>query len=141
MKLVQLHASRRSFLGKAASAGTMLGTELLCPRAAHAHGGNHPNPRSPNPIPGGVAPLSPFGVFIHHYPLNPANPLSALNDPSQITDFQGFVGLTHFRGGGTGTNTLTGATMTLAFQADMGFNKGEFIAADGFQYRGTFAFV
>ena len=141
MKTVHIHhspASRRAFLGKAASAGAVLGSGLLGPTAAY--GRNHFNP-SPNPIPGGVAPFTPFAVMIHHYPLNAANPLSALNDPSQITDFQGFVGLTHIRGGGTGTNTVTGATMALAYQADMGFSKGNFIATDGFQYRGTFAFV
>lgn len=142
MKAVQIHRpfrSRRAFLGKAATTGTLLGAGLFGPRSAHAH--DRPNQKSPNPIPGGVAPFSPFGVFIHHNPLNAANPLSALNDPSQITDFQGFVGLTHIRGGGTGINTVTGETMTLGFQADVGFNKGEFIATDGFQYRGTFAFV
>jgi hypothetical protein len=51
------------------------------------------------------------------------------------------VGLTHIRGGGTGTNTVTGATMTLGFQADMGFSQGKYIGADGRQHVGTFAFV
>lgn len=132
------HASRRAFLGKVAGAGTVLGTGLLCPRPAHAEGDRDD---SPNPIPGGVAPFAPFGVFIHHYPLNPAKPLASLNDPSQITDFNGFVGLTHIRGGGTGIDTATGATTPLAFQADMGFSKGEYIGSDGYSHRGTFAFV
>jgi hypothetical protein len=83
----------------------------------------------------------PFGIFIHHNPLNPAIPLADINDPSQITDFTGFVGLTHIRGGGTGTNTVTGATMSLAFQADMGFSQGQFIGTDGRQHQGTFTFV
>ena len=60
-----------------------------------------------NPIPGGVAPFQPFGVFIHHNPLNPMVALADISDPSQITDFDGFVGLTHIRGGGTGTDTST----------------------------------
>ena len=51
-------------------------------------------------------------------------PLADINDPSNITDFGGFVGLTRVRGGGVGTNTVTGATADLAFQVDMGFNQG-----------------
>jgi hypothetical protein len=39
----------------------------------------------PNPIPGGVAPFAPSGIFIHHNPLHTT--LASLNDPSQITDF------------------------------------------------------
>jgi hypothetical protein len=73
--------------------------------------------------------------------LNPANPLTSLNDPSQITDFNGFVGLTRIRGGGTGTDTATGVKTALAFQADMGFSQGTFIASDGRPHQGTFAFV
>src|SRR5215472_1599308 len=97
-------ASRRAFLGSvaSASAGTVLGAGLFSPRQAHAVSGAFPatiEGQRPNPIPGGVAPLAPYGVMIHHYPLNAANPLSALSDPSQITDFNGFVGLTHIRGG------------------------------------------
>jgi hypothetical protein len=95
----------------------------------------------PNPIPGGVTPLKPFGIFVHHNPLNPVTPLADISDPSQITDFHGFVGLTHIRGGGTGTNTVTGATTPLAFQADMGFSQGKFVGTDGRHHRGTFAFV
>jgi hypothetical protein len=94
-----------------------------------------------NPIPGGVIPFKPFGVVVHHNPLNPATPLADISDPSQITDFDGVVGLTHIRGGGTGTNTSTGATTPLAYQADMGFAQGKFIGADGRPHQGTLAFV
>jgi hypothetical protein len=96
-----------------------------------------------NPIPGGVIPFKPFGVVVHHNPLSPANRLAIANisDPSQITDFDGFVGLTHIRGSGTGTNTVTGERSTLAYQADMGFSQGKFIGADGHRHEGTFAFV
>jgi hypothetical protein len=73
--------------------------------------------------------------------LNPANPLDAISDPSQITDFKGFVGLTHIRGGGLGTDTTTGMSTPLAFQADMGFSQGSFIGTDGREHFGTFAFV
>src|SRR5260370_764324 len=85
--------------------------------------------------------LKPSVVPIHNNPLNPATPRGDINDPSQITDFDGFVGLTHIRGGGTGRNEETGATTTLAFQADMGFGQGKFIGVDGRRHEGTFAFV
>jgi hypothetical protein len=133
-----LRASRRAFFGKVAAAGAVVGAGVLPPRSARAHdedGGQ------PNPIPGGVAPFAPFAIFIHHNPLNPATPLSMLNDPSQITDFNGFVGLTHIRGQGTGTDTKTNAMTTLAYQADMGFSQGEFIGTDGNKHQGTFVFV
>lgn len=135
--------SRRRLLR--GSAGAVLGATLSYSKLVSAdddHGADESAACvGPNPIPGGVVGLKPFGIFIHHNPLNPANPLANIKDPSQITDFDGFVGLTHIRGGGTGTNTQTGATMTLAYQADMGFSQGTFIGTDGRKHRGTFAFV
>lgn len=135
-------ASRRVFLG---TAGAALGAGLLSPSLAYAHDNDEDRGRNqgaqPNPIPGGVAPFAPFGVFIHHNPLSPALGVAGLHDPSQITDFDGFVGATHIRGGGTGTNTLTGVSTPMAYQADMGFSKGKFIGTDGRRHEGTFAFV
>ncbi len=135
--------SRRSLLRGAA--GTALGAGFARPGLTHASDDDGDQEREacvgPNPIPGGVVGLKPFGIFIHHNPLNPAKALADINDPSQITDFDGFVGLTHIRGGGTGTDTVTGAATALAFQADMGFSQGKFIGTDGLQHRGTFAFV
>ena len=142
-KLEQRRLSRRHLIYGAA--GTVAGAGLLHPRSAFA---GHDDDRAEaagcaivNPIPGGVVPFKPFGVPVHHNPLNPATALADISDPSQITDFDGFVGLTHIRGGGTGVNTETGATMTLAYQADMGFGKGKFIGVDGRRHEGTFAFV
>lgn len=140
-KLEQRHLSRRHLL--CGAAGTAVGVSLLRPEPAFA---DHDNDRAePSgcalaaPIPGGVVPFKPFGVPVHHNPLNPANPLADISDPSQITDFDGFVGLTHIRGGGTGTTAA--GTVTLAYQADMGFSKGKFIGVDGRRHEGTFAFV
>jgi len=118
--------------------GALAGGGFLRPTTARA---DEDDEGQPNPIPGGVAPFSPFAIFIHHNPLNPALPLANLSDPSQITDFKGFVGLTHIRGGGTGTNTATGASMPLAYRADMGFSQGEFIGTDGKHHEATFGFV
>ena len=125
-------------------AGAAIGASLLSPKIAIARRNDddeHASRAVTQPIPGGVAPFAPFGVMIHHNPLNPSLPLASLNDPSQITDFDGFVGLTHIRGGGTGINTATGAASTLGFQADMGFSQGKFVDLDGHHHEGTFAFV
>jgi hypothetical protein len=122
--------SRRKFLTGAA--GTA-GLAFWIPERATAQGKG--KSADPKPIPSGVSPL---GIFIHHFPAQPtATPLSALNEPSQITDFKGFVGLNRVRGGGTGS----GFAETLAFQADMGFMKGVFIAEDGKLHEGVFGFI
>ena len=135
--------SRRKLIGGAA--GAVLGAGLLRPTSTEAHDDDdeseHGACAGPNPIPGGITALKPFGIFVHHNPLNPATLLANINDPSQITDFDGFVGLTHIRGGGMGTDTATGASTRLAFQADMGFSQGRFIGSDGRHHKGTFAFV
>lgn len=133
--------SRRDLVRGAA--GAALGAGLLRSKLAFASDNQDDSSAcvSPNPIPGGIAPFAPLGVFIHHNPLNPKNTLDQISDPSQITDFDGFVGLTHIRGGGTGTDKNTGATARLNFQADMGFSQGTFIATDGQPHRGTFVFV
>lgn len=137
-------ASRRAFLGTLAGAGTVLGASLLGSKSALAGNDDDASRRAGGlitPIPGGLAPFAPFGIFIHHNPLKPGTPLGNINDPSQINDFDGLVGLTHIRGGGVGTDTSTGITTPLSYQADMGFSQGKFMGADGHKHEGTFAFV
>ena len=135
--------SRRDLVRGAA--GAMLGAVVLRPGLVNADSNKDQDESAecfgPSPIPGGVKGLAPYGIFIHHNPLNPANPLGSIHDPSQITDFDGFVGLTHIRGGGTGTDTTTGATIPLAYQADMGFSQGKFLGTDGRVHHGTQVFV
>lgn len=132
--------SRRNLIRGAA--GTLVGAGLVRPKPAYADNNDSEDAAcvGPNPIPGGVTALKPFGIFVHHNPLNATKPLADISDPSQITDFDGFVGLTHIRGGGMGTDAM-GAMTRLSFQADMGFSQGKFIGTDGRQHRGTFAFV
>lgn len=137
--------SRRNLIR--GTVGTVLGAGLLRPSWLRADEDEDDDDHEesaacvgPNPIPGGVKGLAPFGIFIHHNPLNAANPLANLHDPSQITDFDGFVGLTHIQGTGTGTDT-EGHTTPLKYQADMGFSQGKFVGTDGRVHRGTFAFV
>ena len=139
--------SRRKFLTNAAGAA---GLAFWIPEIADAAQGkskgrdkdkekdkNKDKDKSvdPKPIPGGASPL---GIFIHHFPAQPtATPLASLNGPSQITDFKGFVGLNRIRGAGRGS----GFAHDLAFQADMGFMKGVFIAENGKRHEGVFGFI
>jgi hypothetical protein len=136
----QNSVSRRNLIR--AAAGAALGTSLGVPKPAYAWHEEEKRCHGPRlkPIPGGGAPFKPFGVTVHHNPLNPANPLANINDPSQIGDFDGLVGLTHIRGGGTGTDSM-GTPTPLAYQADMGFGKGKYIDINGQQRSGTFVFV
>lgn len=122
--------SRRQFFGT--TAGLAVGAGLST--TLGAQGGNPHSDASPTPIPGGV---SPFGVLIHHFPIAaPGTPLASITDPSQITDFNGFVGLNRIRGVGAGTG-LASPT----FQADMGFMVGEYVAVDGKHYNTSFGFI
>ena len=125
------HPSRRRFLSGAAGAA---GLAFWMPQSAHAGQGKGKS-ADPTPIPGGVSPL---GIFIHHFPAQlTAAPLDTLNEPSQITDFKGFVSLTRLRGAGTSPQYA----QVLAYQADMGFMKGQFIAGDGNLHEGVFGFI
>ena len=119
---------RRRFLQS--TAGVALSSSLWTPHATAQD-----DTAEPKPIPGGAMPL---GILVHHFPLPTTNPpLAQINDPSEITDFNGVIGDTQIRGGGTGT----GFTQQLAYRADMGFMQGEYIGQDGNHHHGTFVFV
>src|SRR5262249_20032188 len=128
------NVSRRNFLSNAASAA---GLAFWIPElgAAQGNGKRVGKSSDPKPIPGGGSPL---GIFVHHFPAQlTETPLASLNEPSQITDFKGFVGLNRIRGEGRGS----GFADNIAFQADMGFMKGQFIAEDGKLHEGVFGFI
>lgn len=93
---------------------------------------------APKPIPGGTQ--LPF-AFVHHYPLTAATTFENFKDPSQIFHFDGFVALNRVRGMGTGTDTTTGKTTRLPFQADMGFMQGMYIGEDNQFHTGAFGFI
>src|SRR5215813_3831695 len=123
--------SRRNFLTNAAGAA---GLAFWIPALSEAAQGKGKS-AAPKPIPGGGSPL---GLFIHHFAVQPtATPFDSLTEPSQITDFKGFVGLNRIRGAGRGS----GFADPLAFQADLGFMKGQFIGEDGDQHEGVFGFI
>jgi hypothetical protein len=115
--------SRRQFLGAAVAVGGAAAMSgLPMPSVAEAAA---PGPGTPRPIPGTVAPGAPFHVILP----------GAGNEPSTITDFNGFSGIVDITGVGTGTGT------DLTFGADMRFMSGIFRGTDGRVHRGTFGFV
>jgi hypothetical protein len=63
------------------------------------------------------------------------------NEPSTITDFNGFIGIAEIQGTGTGTDTHTGATASLLFDTDTRFMQGVYVGVDGKKHRSTFGFV
>jgi hypothetical protein len=130
--------SRRSFLGSVAIAGGAAVTAAAwLPQLAKADfdGGATVFPR---PIGIGVAP---FGIPIHHFPPVPVLGPAVINEPSQITDFNGMVGICRVTGAGTGTDLSTGTTTRLNFQVDNGFMDGLYVGEDGLTHHGTFGFV
>ncbi len=127
--------SRREFMGASALAAS----SLLLPSFALADD-DELMTVLPRPIPGGIT--IPFAdgkrVFVHHFSI--ATP-PALNEPSQITDFDGFVANCRVRGSATEIDARTGASRLLNFQVDNGFMDGAYIGVDGGKHSGTFGFV
>ena len=132
--------SRRRLVRVAAGGAAALGmgAALWSRRRAHAHGGHQPVP-----IPGGApAFLDLVGTIFHTY--GPGIPGFGADDdePSTITDFDGYVGLTYVNGMCTRTNTATGEMRELPFlNSDMRFMTGVYRGVDGQLHRGTFAFI
>ena len=108
--------------GGAVATAAVLSSGLWAPRLAHA---SAPVPADPRPIP---LTLGPFHVQL----LGPGQ------EPSSITDFNGFVGVADVQGTGTGTGPGAG---TLLFDTDMRFMSGEYVGVDGKHYHSTFGFV
>ena len=93
----------------------------------------------PNPIPGGFTgdQLGCPGVtelFHLNFPSFPAE-----DEPSTITDFNGFHGDAHIQG--FGTATMNGEQTRLFYDADIRFMKGVYIGVDGETHQGAFAFI
>lgn len=133
--------TRRRFLGAASVAGFAAASQFAVFPLALANDRRHT--AEPNPIPGGG---TAFGFQVHHNPLpnDPTVPLSSINDPSEIGDFNGLILDTMIRGGGMGTGvTFPGsdAAGPLAFRADMGAMQGEYIGEDGERHHGSFVFI
>jgi hypothetical protein len=128
--------SRRGFLSATAAATGALAMGFRAPAVVADN--DELATVFPLPIPGGV---SPFGIFIHHFPPVPVLGPGPINEPSQIFDFNGLVGITRVTGAGTGTDTSTGVQTRLSFQVDNGFMSGLYRGEDGRMHHGTSAFV
>lgn len=124
--------SRRRFV-RDALGGTALAASgsLLLPAAAGAHAPVPPT-AEPRPIPGG---LEIAGQTFHvQFPYFG-------QEVSTITDFDGLVAAAEMQGSGTATNTATGETSRLIFDADMRVMQGNYIGLDGNPHTGTFGFI
>ena len=127
--------TRRHFLRAVGGAAGALGAGLLWPSTALAVASD------PKPIPGGFANPA-GGPFIHHNFPGPADGTAPNGtEPSLITDFDGLIGVARVQGTGTGTNTDTGDTFPLLFDADQRFMKGIYRAVDGQFREATFGFI
>lgn len=125
--------SRRQFIGTSVgAAGAVLSSGLWLPAVAYADGGDHVAPR---PIPGGTPILGPGTEVFHVFGPVPGK------EPSTIFDFNGFVGLAHVTGTGTGTDTAQGTTTPLLFDVDNRFMQGVYVGVDGKKHHGTFGFI
>jgi len=121
--------SRRRFLGRVAGgAGVLVGASMLGPGAVAAPLKKNATPK---PIPGG---LEFGGITFHVYPFGRDQ------EPSVITDFNGFVGVAQVQGTGVGTNP-DGTTETLLYDTDMRFMKGVYVGLDERMHQGTFSFI
>ena len=94
---------------------------------------------APKPLPGGTH--TPWGVFIHHYAPKPGGDLAAMDDPSQITDLDGWICDSRIFGMGTATDTKAGTTTRYPFMADMGIMKGTYVGEDRRRHTGVFGFI
>lgn len=129
--------SRRQFLASTAGAAAALAAPQFWTTALADS--DKKSLVSPKPIPGGITvPVTP-PVSIHHYPFGQSK--TPFDDPSEITDFDGFVTNCRVKGTGTGTDHTTGARTPLQFQVDNGFMAGKYVGVDGKQHHGTFAFI
>ncbi len=140
----QCDLSRRGFLGLTAGAVAGVATSSLSVPALASEQGGHEEElvAAPRPIPGGVTvsppQISPPAVLIHHFPFTTA--VVPFREPSEITDFRGFVSTCRVTGRGTGTDAR-GTRARLAYQVDNGIMDGRYIGLDGRRHEGTFGFT
>ena len=122
--------SRRKFLGSAVgAAGLVLGWKAGLAQAAGS--------KEPVPVPGSLNLGGKHFNVSAPFAFGPAN-----QDPSTITDFDGFVGLAYISGMVTETNVKTGHSRRLPFlTSDMRFMQGFYRDGKGRVRAGTFALI
>jgi hypothetical protein len=111
------HSRREIIRAAAAGSAIVVGSGLLTPALAYAK----QSYVAPKPIPETLFPGAPFHV------MGPGT-----EEPSTMTDFNGFIGATEIQGTGTGG---------LLFDVDMRFMQGTYVGVDGHVHQGTFGFV
>jgi len=135
--------TRRHFLKAGATAALAIGSGLARPHATWA--APRKGTTDPRPIPYGTQFLGPDGPLFHvqppGYPIPGLDTDPATNDPSTITDFNGFVGLVYVGGQGTHYDRVTRVTKTLYWEVDLRFMVGTYVGKDGRKHDGTFGFV
>lgn len=125
--------SRRQFLGAAAVTAGALATGLRIPKVLAE---DDVASVFPLPIPGTfTVTLGTDTFLIHHFPPVVPNGSLPINEPSQITDFNGAVGVCRVKGSGVGSSG------PLNYQVDNGFMSGTYRGEDGLIHDGTFAFI
>ena len=128
--------TRRGFLSTATgAAGLAVASEFVLPPLGMAE----EKTAEPKPISGGAGIIAAGLPFIHHNPLPAVSstPLTQINDPSEIGDFNGMIIDTQIRGLGTGT----GLPAPVSFRADMGAMQGVYVGEDGKHHNGSFVFI
>ena len=128
--------TRRGFLSTATgAAGLAVASEFVRPPLGMADEKN----AEPKPISGGAGIIAAGLPPIHHNPLPAVSstPLTQINDPSEIGDFNGMIIDTQIRGLGTGT----GLNGPQSFRADMGAMQGVYVGEDGKHHHGSFVFI
>jgi hypothetical protein len=143
--------SRRSFFGRAATAGgaALVGSSI--PGNVWAHEDEErlpglcnfpvPIPHVNIPPPGGAHFYFPGPVSGTAASTDPSGAHPEGRDPSVIFNFKGFVGGADLNLSGTGIDLDTGETAPYQFHTDMRFMHGVFVGTDGVQRRASFAFV
>jgi hypothetical protein len=63
------------------------------------------------------------------------------SEPSTITDFNGFAGVSVTQGTWSATGTPTGGVFSGVWEADTRFMDGLFVGTDGLRRQGAFGFV
>ena len=96
-----------------------------------------PSVAPPLPIPGGTPGFSPGDFFEHANLPGPADAAPPFgNEPSAVTNFNGFVGVAHVEGTG-----VDGDGNTLLWDVDLRFMQGVYQGVDGKMHQGTFALI
>jgi hypothetical protein len=131
--------SRRQFLGAAAAATGALAAGLRIPSVLADN--DKLATVFPLPIPGGItvkflSPPPELDIFVHHFPPTVTNDGLPISEPSQITDFNGVVGVTRVIGSG-----VDSSGSPLSYQVDNGFMSGLYRGEDGRMHHGTSAFI